>query len=207
MTSSGIWQIHIDGAARGNPGPAAFAFIIQKPGSPAIEEKGLLGVTTNNMAEYSALVRVLERAADLGVKRLLIHSDSELLVKQMNGEYRVKNADLREMYDRAKELICKFDSVQIRHIRREQNARADELCNQALDGGAENKKNEPLKDKKGEKRKLILEEIRKMAIEHLRSAAERWAEGYIQSPAPEEVWDQLWLMLHQNGVVCPEDAE
>ena len=116
MSSPASWKIHIDGAARGNPGPAAFAFIIQKEGAPALEEKGTLGTMTNNLAEYTALVRALERARELGAERLIVHSDSELLVKQMNGEYRVKNPDLRVLYDRARELGSQFKQVVIRHV-------------------------------------------------------------------------------------------
>ncbi len=133
MSSPASWKIHIDGAARGNPGPAAFAFIIQKEGAPALEEKGTLGTMTNNLAEYTALVRALERARELGAERLIVHSDSELLVKQMNGEYRVKNPDLRMLYDRARELGGQFKQVVIRHVPREQNSGADRLCNEALD--------------------------------------------------------------------------
>src|SRR5947209_20132319 len=115
MSMPVAWKIHIDGAARGNPGPAAYAFIIQKEGSPALEEKGTLGTMTNNLAEYTALVRALERACELGAERLIVHSDSELLVKQMNGEYRVKNPDLRALHDRASELDSQFKQVVIRH--------------------------------------------------------------------------------------------
>jgi len=128
------WQIHIDGAARGNPGPAACAVVISRPGEPDWEESICLGRTTNNIAEYTALVRALERAEELHGKRLAIFSDSELLVKQMNGEYRVKNADLKVLYDEAQELIKEFDHVSIQHVYREQNKRADQLCNEALDG-------------------------------------------------------------------------
>src|SRR5262249_51130406 len=124
----------IDGAARGNPGPAAFAFIIAPPDQPAVEEKGTLGQTTNNIAEYTALVRALEKAAEMSIPRLHIHSDSELLVKQMNGEYRVKNPDLKNLYEDAQDLLRQFQSVKLTHVRREQNKRADELCNIALDG-------------------------------------------------------------------------
>src|SRR6266849_9908041 len=104
MSDHSLWQVHIDGAARGNPGPAAFAFVIRHGDDPIVKENGCLGSTTNNLAEYTALVRALEHAARLGARRLLVHSDSELLVKQMNGEYRVKNDSLRELFDKAKEL-------------------------------------------------------------------------------------------------------
>jgi ribonuclease HI len=195
MSAPLAWQIHIDGAARGNPGPAAFAFIIQKQGSPAIEENGLLGTTTNNMAEYTALLKALERAAELGGKRLIVYSDSELLVKQMNGEYRVKNPDLRVLYDRAKELIEQFEHVTIRHVRREQNSRADELCNQALDGASPGGNSLVPIDNH------LSDAVREKAIAYLRVAAARWAKGDMESPPPEAVWDHLWRMLQEIEVV------
>ena len=94
--------IHTDGASRGNPGAAAYAYVIARDGQPPIEEADCLGRMTNNQAEYTALVRALEHALELGTHhRLLIHSDSELMVKQMNGEYRVKNEELRGLYEEA----------------------------------------------------------------------------------------------------------
>ncbi len=126
--------IHIDGAARGNPGPAAYAFVISHDGEVALEEAGRLGTATNNVAEYAALIRALERAAELRADRLSIRSDSELLVKQMNGLYKVKNENLRGLFEQAKRLAAKFDAVTIEHIRRQHNARADQLCNDVLDG-------------------------------------------------------------------------
>src|SRR5260370_29225547 len=179
---------------------------MQKEGSPSIEENGLLGVTTNNLAEYSALVRALERAAELGALRLIIHSDSELLVKQMNGAYRVKNPDLRVLHDRAKELIDKFDQVVIRHVRREHNSRADELCNQALDGASSQGKNYPPWNTKPPRGNHLPSTIRDQAIACLRSAAASWTHGDIESPSPEAVWDQLFQLLQENGIVSSEDG-
>lgn len=136
MAETEVLTIFTDGASRGNPGAAAFAYVISREGQPPIEEAECLGDTTNNQAEYTALVRALERALQLGPHhRLLIHSDSELMVKQMNGEYRVKNAELRDLYEQACALRQRFEgTVTIRHVRRALNKRADELCNQALDG-------------------------------------------------------------------------
>src|SRR5262245_17276998 len=101
-TDTDAWTVNIDGATRGNPGPAAYAFVIQRPGEPAIEESDCLGQRTNNVAEYTALLRALERCVELGGQRLAIFSDSELLVKQMNGEYRVKSPDLKELHSTAR---------------------------------------------------------------------------------------------------------
>jgi len=126
--------IHIDGAARGNPGPAAYAVVLARPGEPVVEESGTLGTATNNVAEYTALVNALHLASELGLKTLDVFSDSELLVKQMAGEYRVKHPDLQPLHKEASELRKGFASVRISHVRREQNKRADALCNEALDG-------------------------------------------------------------------------
>lgn len=125
--------LHVDGASRGNPGPAAFAYVIARPGLPPAEYAQTLGSATNNVAEYTALIRGLKAAADLGLKHLTVYSDSELVVRQMSGDYRVKHPDLRPLYLEAKEMLKEFASVTIAHIRREDNSRADALCNEALD--------------------------------------------------------------------------
>src|SRR2546423_8576915 len=130
--SEDVMTIHVDGAARGNPGPAAFAYVITGAGRAAVEHAERLGTATNNVAEYTALVRALERAAGLGLRRVAVCSDSELMVKQMNGEYSVKNADLKELYAAARALARRFDVVTLRHVRRAENRRADQLCNDAL---------------------------------------------------------------------------
>ena len=207
MSSPTSWKIHIDGAARGNPGPAAFAFIIQKEGAPALEEKGTLGTMTNNLAEYTALVRALERARELGAERLIVHSDSELLVKQMNGEYRVKNPDLRVLYDRARELGGQFKQVVIRHVPREQNSGADGLCNEALDEANPDKRDLFSGNYRSPSGKSTSNAIREKAISHLRSAAERWAQGDADSPPPHAVWDQLWRLLEDAGLVRPSEEK
>jgi ribonuclease HI len=186
--------IHIDGAARGNPGPAAFAYVIERDGAPAIEESQCLGAATNNVAEYTALVRALERAGTLGARRLVILSDSELLVKQMTGQYRVKNADLRVLYDQAQKLTDRFDSLLIRHVPREENSRADRLCNEALDGGRRVK---PVASP-GPTRSDAAEEE---ALECLRAAAAAWSRGNARDPDPKLVWEQLWSVLEDHGVV------
>src|SRR5437899_1592811 len=134
MNKSDVLTINIDGAARGNPGPAAYACVIAKDSQLLSEEARRLGTATNNVAEYSALVHALERAAELGGTRLLIKSDSELLVKQMNGEYRVKDPRLKILHDQASRLRERFSSVSIVHVPRAKNSHADRLCNEALDG-------------------------------------------------------------------------
>ncbi len=136
MSEPTLLTIHTDGASRGNPGAAAFAYVINRSGQAPIESSGCLGTMTNNQAEYTALVRALEHALRLGPDhRVLVKSDSELMVKQMRGEYKVKNEDLRDLYQQARQLANRFSgSVTFQHVRREQNKRTDQLCNEALDG-------------------------------------------------------------------------
>ncbi|GBD35275.1 14.7 kDa ribonuclease H-like protein [bacterium HR36] len=125
--------IHIDGAARGNPGPAAFAAVFLQDGQLLLEEKQFVGKTTNNVAEYLALLHALRRAAQMGARRLHIFSDSELLVRQMTGVYQVRDPKLRQLYEQAQELVRQFEEVRLTHVPRKQNRQADKLCNQALD--------------------------------------------------------------------------
>ena len=123
------WTIYTDGGSRGNPGPAAYAYVIKRPGDADIEERCYLGQTTNNIAEYTGFVKALEHAVEIGGKRLVVHSDSELMVKQMNGQYRVKNEGLRPLFEQASKLRRQFESVTFKHVYREQNSQADGLCN------------------------------------------------------------------------------
>ncbi len=127
---------HIDGGARGNPGPAGYGVHIQDAtGKTLAEISEFLGVRTNNVAEYSALLAALDFAVKQGHRALRVVSDSELLVKQMNGDYKVKSPDLKELYDRARTLVRKLDSFQVRHVLRHQNKDADRLANAAMDRG------------------------------------------------------------------------
>ena len=179
------WTLRVDGASRGNPGAAAYALVIERPGQPVYEEADRLGLTTNNVAEYTALLRALERAAQFGGRRLEVFSDSELLVKQMNGEYRVKNADLKELHALASERLKQFDRVSIRHVRRDQNARADALCNRALDG-------RPLPPADAPPRRS---DAREQVLACLRRAASEWANGDASQPTPESVCDEILRLL------------
>jgi ribonuclease HI/probable phosphoglycerate mutase len=176
--------IHTDGASRGNPGAAAYAFVIARPDAPDIEEADCLGSMTNNQAEYTALVRALERALELGPDhRLLVHSDSELMVKQMNGEYRVKNEELRGLYERAQQLTRRFRDVVFRHVRRGHNSRADALCNEALDG------------KRSRSTPAAEPSLRDEAVRCLREAG---------TPEPETAWEKVCALLRKRGVSLPE---
>lgn len=128
--------VNVDGGARGNPGPAAIAAVIQDDGGEVLAEHGeRIGRATNNVAEYKALLLGIERAAALGASELELVGDSELVVKQVKGEYKVKDATMRELHGEVKKALQGFDSWSIRHVRREHNAEADRLVNEALDGG------------------------------------------------------------------------
>jgi ribonuclease HI len=123
-----------DGGARGNPGPAAAAYVLEDDGGTLLAAHGeAIGVATNNVAEYRALVAGLEQARDLGVDELEVVSDSELVVKQMRGEYKVKNASLLELSLRAARLAREIGDVRYTAVRREHNELADRLVNEALD--------------------------------------------------------------------------
>ena len=124
----------IDGAARGNPGPASYGVVLRGPDGGAIDSLGkYIGRTTNNVAEYYALIAALDAAAARGVRRLRIQSDSELLVRQMQGAYKVKSADLKPLHERAQKAARALEFFAIEHVPRERNREADELANQALD--------------------------------------------------------------------------
>ncbi|HET9182163.1 MAG TPA: ribonuclease HI family protein [Candidatus Angelobacter sp.] len=123
-----------DGGARGNPGPAAFGVVIRnEKGEVLAELSEYLGLQTNNYAEYSGLLAALDYAVRQQCPRLKIFSDSELLVRQMQGRYKVKNSALQELFARAKAMVRKLESFEIEHVLRERNKEADRLVNQILD--------------------------------------------------------------------------
>jgi ribonuclease HI len=126
--------IYTDGAARGNPGPAAIGVILKdEKGNIVATISRRLAPTTNNQAEYQAIIAALEKAISLGVRNAIIKSDSELVVKQINGLYKIKNTVLRPFYQKVVQLIGSLESFSIAYIPREQNAAADALANKALD--------------------------------------------------------------------------
>ena len=129
-----IFVANVDGASRGNPGPASYDVILRGPdGAPRFEVGKYIGRTTNNVAEYYGLITALDYAAAQGIDRLLVRSDSELLVRQMQGRYKVKSPDLRPLYERARKLANGFAYFAVEHVPREQNGEADALANLALD--------------------------------------------------------------------------
>lgn len=199
--------IHVDGGSRGNPGPAAFAFVIRIDGQPDVEGAATIGTATNNIAEYTALIRALEKSAELGLRDLAILSDSELMVKQMNGEYRVKNAELQDLYAEASDLRRRFDRVTLDHVRREKNKRADELCNLALDG-------KPLDTKKptttttaaAPKVHASDHAVRSDVLACLTAAANSWAANGPGQPSTALVWEQIWSILEDGNVLKKKKA-
>jgi probable phosphoglycerate mutase len=127
-------RLHTDGGARGNPGPAAYGFVLEaEDGTVLAAEGGAIGVATNNVAEYRALLAGLAKALELHVPEVEVVSDSELLVRQMNGEYRVRNETLRDLSIEAARLARRIGKVSYRAVRREHNELADRLVNEALD--------------------------------------------------------------------------
>ncbi|HEY1192007.1 MAG TPA: ribonuclease HI family protein [Gemmata sp.] len=206
--------MHIDGASRGNPGAAAYAVVLARPGLPVVEEADTIGTASNNVAEYTALVEGLALAAELGVKKLQVFSDSELMVKQMAGAYKVKNEDLRPLYEEACRLRKGFEQITITHVRREQNKRADAIGNDALDGKPR-KRGQPLppphspKTGGGEGAPPSRHgtggasdaHVRDDALRCLTDAAHHWAAHGLKGLPPEAVWEQLWSLLEEASVL------
>jgi ribonuclease HI len=127
-------KLSTDGGARGNPGPAAFGYVLEAEDGTVLAAHGeTIGIATNNVAEYSALIAGLEKARELAVDEVEVVSDSELMVKQMTGEYRVKNDALQELWSRASRIARDFRDISYTAVRREHNELADRLVNEALD--------------------------------------------------------------------------
>jgi ribonuclease HI len=128
------YRANIDGGSRGNPGPASYGVVVRDPKGEVIAQlKKYIGRTTNNVAEYYGLIAALDFAQSSNIHALRIESDSELLVKQMRGQYKVKSEDLKPLFERAKKMSQSFSSFRIDHVYREQNAEADALANEAMD--------------------------------------------------------------------------
>lgn len=129
-----MYTLRTDGGARGNPGPGGAGFVLEDESGGVVRSGGrYLGCVTNNVAEYEALAWGLETALHHGVRRLKVCADSELVVRQINGIYRVKNEGLKPLFARVRALLARFDSVDVTHVRREMNRAADLLANTAMD--------------------------------------------------------------------------
>jgi probable phosphoglycerate mutase len=133
MPGGGSAVASIDGGSRGNPGPAAYGVRIEREDGSIVELKEAFGIATNNVAEYRGLLAALTWAITHGIERLRVRSDSLLLVKQMRGEYRVKHPGLQPLWTEARNLLRQVREVQFEHVRRELNAEADRLANEAMD--------------------------------------------------------------------------
>ncbi len=137
MSTAERLVVNVDGGARGNPGPAAIAAVVTTPEGELLEERGeTIGRATNNVAEYRALLLGIERAQALGAREVELIGDSELIVKQVKGEYRVKDPGLKPLHAEVRGALAGFDRWSIRHVRREHNAAADRLVNETLDEAA-----------------------------------------------------------------------
>lgn len=129
--------VHVDGGARGNPGPAAVAAVVSTPDGQVLDEAAeVIGIATNNVAEYKALLLGLERAKALGATEVEVINDSQLIAHQINGLYRVKHPDMRPLYADATSALAGFERWSVRSVPRDQNAGADALVNQALDAAS-----------------------------------------------------------------------
>ncbi len=127
--------VHVDGGARGNPGPAAIGVVVSDDGGAVVDELAeRIGVATNNVAEYRAVLLGVEKAAELGASEIELVNDSELVARQLGGTYKVKHPSMKPLYEQAINGLRRFDRWTIRTVPRAQNARADELVNEALDG-------------------------------------------------------------------------
>ncbi len=132
--ATAAYRANVDGGSRGNPGPASYGVVIRDPrGEIVAKLKKYIGRSTNNVAEYYGLIAALDYAQQHGVRALRVESDSELLVRQMRGQYKVKSADLRPLFERARKMAASLASFKIDHVYRDQNAEADALANEALD--------------------------------------------------------------------------
>jgi ribonuclease HI len=134
-SDGGRVHAYFDGASRGNPGPSAIGWVLVGDDGIVAEGGEVIGRATNNQAEYAALIRVLEVAADYGFEEVRLRGDSELIVKQVRGEWNANDPELRERRVRVRELLMDFDEWSIDHVPREANERADDLANEALDDG------------------------------------------------------------------------
>jgi ribonuclease HI len=132
--TEGFYRARTDGASRGNPGPAAIGVSIENSdGKEVASASEAIGETTNNVAEYSALIKALDLLIELGASRAVVLLDSELIVRQLRGQYRVRNPRMKELYAQVQSLLPRFREIRFRHVPREENTRADALANEALD--------------------------------------------------------------------------
>lgn len=145
LAMTGTFTLEFDGGSRGNPGPAGIGVVIRAGDGTALVTMGrYIGRATNNVAEYRALIAALTEARKLGARRIVVRGDSELIIRQMRGEYRVKNPDLRDLYEQAREILHEFEAARFEHNLRDRNELADRLANVAMDRKAEVNEIDPM---------------------------------------------------------------
>jgi ribonuclease HI len=192
---AGIHIANIDGASRGNPGPAAYAVVIRDAdGKLVLELAKKFGRDTNNVAEYYGLLAALDFATTHGITALRIRSDSELLVRQMQGRYKVKSEDLKPLHERASILSRQLKYFVIEHVRREQNRDADALANVALDSGPVNS---AVLEGKREAPHAVIE--RKVSAPSARQIRARYVRGVLVPNEPLELPEGIELVLDVRG--------
>jgi ribonuclease HI len=204
--------VHVDGGARGNPGPAAAAAVVSTPDGRVLDEAAVtLGQATNNVAEYRGLLLGLERAAALGATEVDVINDSELVAKQVNGDYRVKHADLKPLHEQARSALGGFERWSIRSVPRAQNAAADALVNRALDG-----EEPPAVPASGAHDDLLFSAVDQayelwfeLILQELKTARDELAAGRPQAAAPRlrrvvAVWRLLRDQRDVLGTISPE---
>jgi ribonuclease HI len=180
---------YIDGGARGNPGPAAYAVVVEATeGKPLESFSGFLGEATNNEAEYRGLLAALEYAHEQRVRDLKVVSDSELLVRQIRRAYKVKSQALKPLYDRAVEMIARLESFSIVHVPRERNREADRLVNETLDAAVAGKEMRPAANRTATPREII-------------RARARYAQGALRfrDPLPLGEGEEVEVDIHRKS--------
>ncbi len=191
---------HVDGGSRGNPGPAAYAVVVDAAnGGHLASLSRYLGHTTNNVAEYEGLLAALTYALEHNFRRLKIITDSELMARQISGQYKVKNPNLKVLYDRAQALIAQFDMFRIEHVRREHNREADRLANEAMDTAEKQKMSPPQPSAQKIHRQSEIEPAVKTRSESLTATA-TYHQGMLEldSPLPLEEGEQVKLKIERK---------
>jgi ribonuclease HI len=192
------FTIYTDGASRGNPGPAAIAFVIQRKGHPDIHFSEAIGVATNNFAEYSAMIKALATARDLGAHSVKLHSDSELMVRQLRGDYRVRHPDIIPLFEEARGIIDDIPHVEFVHVPRELNSIADRLGNEALDGKPSNSIVNEKAAKPAAATKKSTSGIAEI-VQLLDSFRSRWKRP--DGPTVEAAWEELATLLKKHKLL------
>jgi ribonuclease HI len=185
------YRANIDGGSRGNPGPASYGVVIRDPrGEVVAKLKKYIGRSTNNVAEYFGLIAALDYAQAHGIRALRVESDSELLVRQMQGLYKVKSAELRPLFERARKMAQALESFRIEHVFREKNAEADALANEALDATAGTNAPSPSKPKAP-------------ATSEVRKVHARYAHGVLQLREPLDLPDGTEVEILLKPIARP----